>query len=103
MNRLWALNIGPKSWEIFKPYFESDDVKKVWHNYSFDRHVIENHGVKLRGFTADTMHMARLWNSNRKLEGGYSLEALTSDPKAGHDVLSTPPLHSFVFQNSPST
>ena len=81
---LWVdtLKLGDEGWAIFKPYFESPDAKKVWHNYSFDRHVIENHGgIKLAGFAADTMHMARLWNSNRKLEGGYSLEALTSDPK----------------------
>jgi len=85
---LWVdtLRLGEAGWEIFRPYFESDDVKKAWHNYSFDRHVIENHGVKLRGFAADTMHMARLWNSNRKLEGGYSLEALSSDPKVMSDA-----------------
>ena len=75
-----------RGWKIFKPYFESPDVKKVWHNYGFDRHVIENHGVKLAGFAADTMHMARLWNSNRKLEGGYSLEALSSDAKVMSDA-----------------
>ena len=32
------------------------------------------------------MHMARLWNSDRKLEGGYSLEALSSDPKVMSDA-----------------
>lgn len=26
------------------------------------------------------MHLARLWDSSRKIDGGYSLEALTSDP-----------------------
>ena len=85
---LWVdtLRLGDAGWEIFRPYFESEDVKKAWHNYSFDRHVIENHGVTLRGFAADTMHMARLWNSNRKLEGGYSLEALSSDPKVMSDA-----------------
>ena len=85
---LWVdtLKLGARAWEIFAPYFESAEIKKVWHNYSFDRHVIENHGVKLRGFAADTMHMARLWNSNRKLEGGYSLEALTSDPNVMSDA-----------------
>ena len=85
---LWVdtMKLGEEGWEIFRPYFESEDVKKAWHNYSFDRHVIENHGVTLRGFAADTMHMARLWNSNRKLEGGYSLEALSSDPKVMSDA-----------------
>ena len=85
---LWVdtMSLGDEGWKIFKPYFESPDVKKVWHNYGFDRHVIENHGVKLAGFAADTMHMARLWNSNRKLEGGYSLEALSSDANVMSDA-----------------
>lgn len=84
---LWVdlIKGGDEVLEVFKPYFENPNVQKVWHNYSFDRHVIENHGVKLRGFAADTMHMARLWNSNRKLDGGYSLEALTSDQKVMSD------------------
>nr|XP_027098358.1 DNA polymerase I A, chloroplastic/mitochondrial-like isoform X2 [Coffea arabica] len=52
----------------FAPFFEDPSIKKVWHNYSFDNHVIENYGLKLAGFHADTMHMARLWNSSRRLE-----------------------------------
>ena len=31
------------------------------------------------GFHADTMHMARLWDSSRRWVGGYSLEGLTGD------------------------
>ncbi|KAJ4975247.1 hypothetical protein NE237_000353 [Protea cynaroides] len=65
----------------FAPFFEDPSIKKVWHNYSFDNHVIENYGLKLSGFHADTMHMARLWDSSRRTEGGYSLEALTRDPR----------------------
>jgi len=77
---------GDGVWEVFKQYFENPKVKKVFHNYSFDRHVIENHhGIKISGFAADTMHMARLWNSNRKLDGGYSLEALSSSADAMSD------------------
>ena len=82
---LWVdtLRGGDEVWDVFKEYFENPNVKKVWHNYSFDRHVVENHhGIKLAGFAADTMHMARLWNSNRKLDGGYSLEALSSSADA---------------------
>ena len=45
---------------IFKEYFEDDNYKKIWHNYGFDRHIINNHGIELTGFGADTMHMARL-------------------------------------------
>ncbi|KAK1583423.1 hypothetical protein Q3G72_023630 [Acer saccharum] len=72
----------------FAPFFEDPAIKKVWHNYSFDNHVIENYGIKLSGFHADTMHMARLWDSSRQTMGGYSLEALTGDPK----VMSEPEL-----------
>lgn len=63
----------------FAPFFQDPSIKKVWHNYSFDNHVIENYGFKVSGFHADTMHMARLWDSSRRNLGGYSLEALTGD------------------------
>ncbi|XP_050941666.1 DNA polymerase I B, chloroplastic/mitochondrial-like [Cucumis melo] len=63
----------------FAPFFEDPLIRKVWHNYSFDNHIIENYGIKLSGFHADTMHMARLWDSSRRVSGGYSLEALSSD------------------------
>ncbi|KAL6999320.1 DNA-directed DNA polymerase [Sarracenia purpurea var. burkii] len=69
----------------FAPFFEDPAIKKVWHNYSFDSHVIENYGLKVSGFHADTMHMARLWDSSRRTKGGYSLEALSGDPKVCHD------------------
>jgi DNA polymerase I len=51
----------------------------VWHNYSFDRHVLYNHGIDVQGLGGDTMHMARLWNTARFQNGGYSLEALSED------------------------
>ncbi|CAM9003863.1 unnamed protein product [Rhodiola kirilowii] len=63
----------------FAPFFENPTIKKVWHNYSFDKHIIENYGIVVSGFHADTMHMARLWDSSRRTNGGYSLEALTSN------------------------
>ncbi|XP_058220038.1 DNA polymerase I A, chloroplastic/mitochondrial-like [Rhododendron vialii] len=69
----------------FAPFFEDTSIKKVWHNYSFDNHIIENYGFKVSGFHADTMHMARLWDSSRQTEGGYSLEALSGDPRVCHD------------------
>ncbi|XP_027940331.1 DNA polymerase I A, chloroplastic/mitochondrial-like isoform X2 [Vigna unguiculata] len=63
----------------FAEFFSDSSIRKVWHNYSFDCHVIENYGFKVSGFHADTMHMARLWDSSRLLDGGYSLEGLTGD------------------------
>jgi DNA polymerase-1 len=32
------------------------------------------------------MHLARLWDSNRKTDGGYSLEGLANDPRVMSDV-----------------
>lgn len=63
--------------EIFKPWLERETARKVWHNYSFDRHVLYNEGVDVRGFGGDTMHMARLWDASRT--AGYSLAALTEE------------------------
>eukprot|EP00252_Welwitschia_mirabilis_P006943 TRINITY_DN178_c0_g1_i2.p1 TRINITY_DN178_c0_g1~~TRINITY_DN178_c0_g1_i2.p1 ORF type:complete len:981 (+),score=220.02 TRINITY_DN178_c0_g1_i2:668-3610(+) len=63
----------------FARYFKDPNIKKVWHNYSFDKHILQNHGIEVNGFHADTMHLARLWNSAKRTEGGYSLESLTKD------------------------
>ena len=82
----------------FKEYFESKNIKKIWHNYSFDRHILYNHSINCQGFAGDTMHMARLWDTGirflnycyflmdylflflaRLTEGGYSLESISSD------------------------
>ena len=40
-------------------------------------------GIDCRGFHADTMHMARLWDSSRTMGKGYSLEALTGAAPPG--------------------
>lgn len=69
--------------EVFKEWFEDSSVKKVWHNYGFDRHVLFNEGVDARGFAGDTMHMARLFDTSRDkgVAGGegYSLASLSED------------------------
>ena len=71
---------------------------QVWHNYSFDKHILQRHGLgispellakhgrspeqvtlRLSGFAADTMHMARLHDAVRKAPKSYSLASLTSD------------------------
>lgn len=62
--------------EHFKAYFEKPTLQKVWHNYSFDKHILYNHGILARGFAGDTMHMARLVDSSRQR---YSLEELAKD------------------------
>lgn len=64
----------------FKSYFEDRGQRKVWHHYSFDKHVLFNHGIHTRGFAGDTMHMARLADSSRQR---YSLEELVGHYLAG--------------------
>lgn len=82
---LWIDNLDDAAGvlQVFKPWFEDERFKKVWHNYGFDRHVMFNEGIDVRGFGGDTMHMARLENTARAKIGGqgsgYSLEGLTSD------------------------
>ena len=66
--------------ESFRPFFEDAGVMKVWHNYGFDRHILENEGIRIKGFWGDSMHMARLWDSSRQSKG-YALSSLTSDPE----------------------
>jgi DNA polymerase-1 len=76
---LWVDTTDPAVMEAFRPFLEAEACLKAWHNYGFDRHVLFNHGIDVRGFAGDTMHMARLWDASRNTGGGYSLEALTDE------------------------
>ena len=29
----------------FKQWFEDDSIRKVWHTYGYDRHVLNNEGM----------------------------------------------------------
>jgi DNA polymerase-1 len=77
--RLFIDNFGDSTDLIleFKDYFESEDYKKIWFNYGFDRHVIENHNIELKGFGGDVMHMARLLDPTRA-PNEYSLAKTSS-------------------------
>jgi DNA polymerase I len=68
--------LGAEMLPLFKNYFENSDLYKVWHNYSFDKHLLNNHGIDVAGFGGDTMHMARLVDTSRQR---YSLEELCND------------------------
>jgi DNA polymerase-1 len=80
---LWIDNIDDAHGIVqeFKEWFEDERFLKVWHNYGFDRHVMWNEGIDVKGFGGDTMHMARLQDTSRSKNGGggYSLEALTAE------------------------
>lgn len=77
--RLFVDNFGDSAELVqeFKEYFEDPDMQKVWFNYGFDRHVVENHGIRPRGFAADVMQMARLVDPSR-MPGDYSLSKCTA-------------------------
>ena len=79
---LWIDNLDDACGVLqeFKEWFEDERHLKVWHNYGFDRHVMWNEGINVKGFGGDTMHMARLQDTSRGYDGsgnGYSLESLT--------------------------
>lgn len=78
---VWIDNDGPAHGTLasFKEILEDEQSAKVFHNFGFDRHVLFNEGIDVRGLTGDTMHMARLWDSARDKAGGYSLESLSED------------------------
>lgn len=86
--RIWIDNLDEAegTLDLFKEFFEDKKYLKVWHNVGFDRHILFNHGINVKGFAGDTMHMARLWDSSRRF---YSLETLSEEllenctPKVG--------------------
>jgi len=51
---------------LFKQYLEDPNIKKVFHNYSFDRAQFVREGIHVQGFYADTMHMAYLDDSQHE-------------------------------------
>jgi len=65
--RLLVDNVGPAAGLLeryFKDYFEDATYQKIFHNYSFDRHLLGHHGVRVRGLHADTLHLARLHDTS---------------------------------------
>jgi len=80
--RLWVDNMDPASGQLrglveyFRSYLEDPDIQKVFQNYSFDRAMFFNHGIRVAGFAGDTIHMARLEDSDRL---SYALDSLGKD------------------------
>lgn len=72
--RVWIDNLDAAAGTLaeFKGVLEDAALRKVFHNFSFDRHVLYNHGIDVRGLGGDTMHMARVWRTDLKTRGGYS-------------------------------
>ena len=49
-----------------KPWFESDRHRKVGQNAKYDRHVLANHGVDVRGVVHDTLLASYVLESNQR-------------------------------------
>mmetsp|Transcript_73332 Transcript_73332/g.203465 ORF Transcript_73332/g.203465 Transcript_73332/m.203465 type:complete len:896 (-) Transcript_73332:147-2834(-) len=65
--RLFIDNDGPAAGLLerhFAGYFEEAAFKKVFHNYSFDSHLLRRHRIVVGGFYADTLHLARLYDTS---------------------------------------
>lgn len=79
--RVWVDNLGEAEGvlNVFADFLKDPTKKKAFHNVSFDRHVLYNHGIDVLGLSADTMHMARMWTTSRSKAGGYGLESLSAD------------------------
>jgi hypothetical protein len=58
------LGNGPPVLQPFRAYFTDREVRLVWHNYSFDAHILRNYGIRPNGLQGDTMHMARLYRTD---------------------------------------
>ena len=67
---------GTDMFRVFGAYLANRSIRKVFHNFSFDFHVLTNHGCEIGGFAGDTMHMCRLWDTSRL---SYSLETLSGE------------------------
>lgn len=60
---------------FFGSYFKDSSYKKVFHNYAFDAHLLWRQDIKLEGFHADTMHLARLYDTSLA-KGSWEARAL---------------------------
>ena len=49
--------------EALKPFLESDEIPKVGHNLKYDRHILQNVGIDLKGKLLDTMLFSYVNNS----------------------------------------
>lgn len=67
---------------FFREYFEEPQFKKVFHNYSFDAHMLARHQITIRGFWADTLHLARLVDTGL---GSWEGAVASSTQQTSHD------------------
>ena len=67
-----------------KPLLENETLKKVGQNFKYDRSVLLNHGIELRGVVADTMLASYVLNSTASRHDMDSLANFYLDRKTIH-------------------
>ncbi len=74
--------------EALKPFLESDDIPKIGHNLKYDRHILQNAGIDLKGTLLDTMLFSYVNNSTitRHNLDAVSKRYLNINPTSYEDV-----------------
>jgi len=98
--RLFVDNDGPAAGilrEHFGVYFADTSFRKVFHNYSFDKHMLRRHDIIVGGFHADTLHLARLFDTSLA-----SWEGKAARAGAQRTSAKIPPIHMSPSVATPS-
>ena len=74
--------------EALKPFLESDEIPKIGHNLKYDRHILQNAGIDLKGILLDTMLFSYVNNSTitRHNLDAVSKRYLNINPTSYEDV-----------------
>ena len=74
--------------EALKPFLESDEIPKIGHNLKYDRHILQNAGIDLKGKLLDTMLFSYVNNSTitRHNLDAVSKRYLNINPTSYEDV-----------------
>ena len=74
--------------EALKPFLESDQIPKIGHNLKYDRHILQNLGIDLKGKLLDTMLFSYVNNSTitRHNLDAVSKRYLNINPTSYEDV-----------------
>ena len=74
--------------EALKPFLESDEIPKIGHNLKYDRHILQNLGIDLKGKLLDTMLFSYVNNSTitRHNLDAVSKRYLNVNPTSYEDV-----------------
>jgi DNA polymerase-1 len=74
--------------EALRPFLESEDIPKIGHNLKYDRHILQNVGVELKGELLDTMLFSYVNNSTitRHNLDAVSKRYLNISPTSYEDV-----------------